>query len=158
MAHGYSRRGDRTRSRIYIISALLIIALVVVYIYGSYPFGQKGVVATSTGTVGPVESKKILNEVKPNLFKFVQTTAKDNPRAAELVTEAITYIDAKPARIIDARERLNETLPMPMSEQQQAFIKKQLSGLADKWLFSRTIFPQDKLTGSYKVLPGDLLR
>jgi LysM repeat protein len=69
----------------------------------------------------------------------------------------MTYIDAKPARIIDARERLNETLPMPMSERQRALVKKQLSELADKWLFSRTIFPNDKLTSSYKVLPGDLL-
>jgi LysM repeat protein len=69
----------------------------------------------------------------------------------------MTYIEAKPARIIDARERLNETLSLPMSEQQRAFIKGQLSDLSDKWLFSRMIYPQDKLTCPYKVKPGDLL-
>jgi LysM repeat protein len=159
MARGYNRQGGRTRSRIYIISALLIIALVMAYIYRGYPFGPKGAVATtSTDFGGPVENKTALPTVKPNLLKFAQpTTAKNSPQVAELITEAMTYIDAKPARIIDARERLNETLPMPMSEQQRAFIKKQLSELADKWLFSRTIFPQDKLTSSYKVKPGDVL-
>ena len=169
MARGYSRRGNQTRNRIYIISALLIIVVVIAYIYRGYLFGQEGAVATSTDTGRTVESKTILPGVKPaagpavesgtelNLLKFSQSTAEANPQVAELITEAISYIDAKPARIIDARERLNEALPLPMSEQQRAFIKKQLSELADKWLFSRTIFPQDKLTGSYKVKPGDLL-
>jgi len=77
---------------------------------------------------------------------------------AELIAEAMALLDAKPAKIIDARNRLNETLPMPMSRQQQALVKKQLSELADKWLFSRTIFPEDRLCGLYKVKPGDQLR
>jgi LysM repeat protein len=158
MMRWYSRQGDRTRSRIYIISALLIIALVMAYIYRSYPLGQKGVVVASTDAGGLTDNKTALSAVKPNLLKFAQPiTTKDSPQVAELITEAMTYIDAKPARIIDARDRLNEVLPMPMSEQQRAFIKKQLSDLADRWLFSRSIFPQDKLTGSYKVKPGDLL-
>jgi LysM repeat protein len=169
MARGYGRQGDRTRSRIYIILVLLIIAVVIVFVYRHYHFHQREAFATSTNTGKPVESKAILPLVKPatgpavesgtepNLLRFAQSTAEVNPQVAELITEAMTYIDAKPARIIDARERLNETLPMPMSEQQRAFIKKQLSELADKWLFSRTIFPQDKLTSSYKVKPGDVL-
>ncbi len=153
MARRYSRRGDRTRSGIYIISALLIIAAVIAYIYRGYPIGQGKAVTTSTDISGLTA----LPPVKPDLLKFAQPTAKDSPQAAELITEAMSYIDVKPARIIDAREKLNETLPLPMSEQQRAFIKKQLSELADKWLFSRTIFPQDKLCSSYKVKPGDLL-
>jgi LysM repeat protein len=91
------------------------------------------------------------------LLKFAQSTAKDDPQAAALIAEAVSYIEAKPARIIDARDKLNDVLPQPMSEQQRAFVKKQLSELADKWLFSRTIFPEDKLCGSYKVKPGDVL-
>jgi LysM repeat protein len=173
MARGYSRREEQTRRWIYIISVLLIIAVVIAFIYRRYPFGQEGTVATSTDTGGPVESKTILPAVKsavkpaaepateaegePNLLKFAQTTAEANPWAAELITEAMSYIEAKPARIIDARERLNETLPLPMSEQQRAFVKERLSELAEKWLFSRTIFPQDRLCGSYKVKPGELL-
>jgi len=173
MARVYSRREEQIRRWIYIISALLIIAVVIAFIYRRYPFGQEGAVATSTDTGGPVESKTILPAVKPavkpaaepavepetepNLLKFAQSTAEANPWAAELISEAMSYIEAKPARIIDARERLNETLPLPMSEQQRAFVKERLSELAEKWLFSRTIFPQDRLCGSYKVKPGELL-
>jgi LysM repeat protein len=173
MARGYSRREEQTRRWIYVISALLIIAVVIAFIYRRYPFGQEGAVATSTDTGGPVESKTILPAVKPavkpaaqpaaeaerepNLLKFSQSTAEDNPWAAELITEAMSYIEAKPVKIIDARDRLNETLPLPMSEKQRALVKERLSELADKWLFSRTIFPQDRLCGSYKVKPGELL-
>ncbi len=160
MARGYSRREEQTRRWMYIISALLI-AVVIVFIYKPHPFGREKAVATSTDTGGPVKSKTILPAVEPgtepNLLKFAQTTAETNPWAAELISEAASYIEARPARIIDARERLNETLPLPMSEQQRAFVKERLSELADKWLFSRTIFPQDRLTGSYKVKPGELL-
>jgi lipoprotein-anchoring transpeptidase ErfK/SrfK len=44
-----------------------------------------------------------------------------------------------------------------MSRQQRAFVKDQLSALSDKWLFSKTIYPDDELCGSYKVKSGDLL-
>ena len=161
MARWHSRQGDQTRRWIYVISVLLIIAVVIAFIYRRYPFGQGKAVATSADTGKPVESKKILPAAKPaaepNLLKFAQPTAEANPWAAELISEAMSYIKAQPTRIIDARDRLNETLPLPMSEQQRAFVKKQLSELAEKWLFSRTIFPQDRLCGSYKVKPGELL-
>jgi LysM repeat protein len=165
MALWHSRRGDQTRRWIYVISVLLIIAVVIAFIYSRFHFGQAETIATSADTGRQVESKKILPAVKraaeaktePNLSEFAQPTAEDNPWVAELVSEAITCIEAKPARIIDARDRLNEALPLPMSRRQRAFVKEQLSALADKWLFSRTIFPQDKLTGSYKVKPGELL-
>jgi LysM repeat protein len=165
MALWHSRRADQTRRLIYIISALLIIALVIAFIYSRFPSGQEKTIATSAGTGRQVEGKTILPAEKPaaeagtgpNLSEFAKLTAEDNPAVAELVSEAITYIEARPARIIDARDRLNEALPMPMSQRQRIFIKEQLSLLADKWLFSRTIFPADKLTGSYKVKPGEML-
>jgi lipoprotein-anchoring transpeptidase ErfK/SrfK len=47
---------------------------------------------------------------------------------------------------------------MSMSAEQRDFIKKQLSWLADKWLFSRSVFPEDTLCGSYKVQGGDYLQ
>jgi LysM repeat protein len=158
-------RGEQTRRLIYVISALLIIAVVIAFIYRGHPFGQEKAVVTSTDTGRLVESETILPSVKPaaeaeaepNLLKFAQPTAEANPWAAELISEAMSYIEAKPARFIDARDRLNETLPLPMSEQQRAFVKERLSELAEKWLFSRTIFPQDRLCGSYKVKPGELL-
>jgi LysM repeat protein len=165
MALWHSRRADQTRRLIYVISALLIIVLVIAFIYSRFPSGQEKTVATSPGTGEQVKGKTILPAEKPaaeagtepNLSKFAQLTAEDNPAVAELVSEAVAYIEARPARIIDARDRLNEALPMPMSQRQRTFVKEQLSALADKWLFSRTIFPADKLTGSYKVKPGEML-
>jgi LysM repeat protein len=169
MARWYSRSGNQTGRWIYVILVLLIIAVVAAFIYKPHPFSRTKAVATSADTVKPAESKTILPAVKPalkpaaepgtepNLSKFAQSTVEDNPWAAELISEAMSYINANPPRIIDARDRLNETLPLPMSEQQRAIVKERLSELADKWLFSRTIFPQDRLTGSYKVKPGELL-
>jgi hypothetical protein len=162
MARWYSRRGDLTRRWIYIVSALLIVAVVITFIYRHYPFGQEKTVATSSDTGGPMESETTLPAVEtkaePNLLKVAPPTAEANSLVAELISEAMSYIEAKPARIIDARDRLNEALPLPMSGQQRAFVKGQLSVLAEKWLFSRTIFPQDVLCGLYKVKSGDQLR
>lgn len=80
-----------------------------------------------------------------------------NPEATALIAEATALLAEKPARIIAARTKFIEAFRMPMSRQQRAFVKDQLSQLADKWLFSPTIYPDDKLCGSYKVKPGDLL-
>jgi lipoprotein-anchoring transpeptidase ErfK/SrfK len=80
-----------------------------------------------------------------------------NPEAAALIAESMALISEEPTRVIDARTKLIEAFRMPMSRQQRTFVKDQLSKLADKWLFSKTIYPDDKLCGSYKVKSGDLL-
>ncbi len=149
--------GRRVRSRwIYVVLVLLIIAVAAVFVKRYYPLGQD---KASTDTIAPAESEVILPgaETEPNLLELAPSTEGDSRWAAELISEAMSYLEAEPPRIIEARDRLNETLPLPMSEQQRKFVKEKLSELADKWLFSRTIFPQDKLCGFYKVQPGDLL-
>ena len=93
-----------------------------------------------------------------NVSNMPEPTAEDNPRVADLIAEAVAFTGEKPGKIIEARDRLNEALLLPMSTQQRAFVKSQLSALADKWLFSRTILPEDKLCSSYTVKPGDRLR
>ncbi len=161
------RRGGRkgwTRRQLYIISALLIIAV-------SYCVYRIAIRNTHPGTQITPEASTDTNsaflplvprseeELEPNLSEIApKPTSEPNPQAAKLITEAMALLDAKPARIIDARDRLNETLPMPMSRQQQGVVKKQLSELADKWLFNRVIFPQDRLCSVYKVKAGDQLR
>ena len=161
-SHSYSRRGRRTQMWLYSISALVIIVAV---IYGYRHFGKtKGEklplpavntnveTATESAVVEPtVPAPEAMTTIPPEL------TTEPNPKAAELISEAETALNAKPARIIDARTRLNEVLLMHISGQQRAFVKEQLSQLSDKWLFSRTIFPQDELCGSYKVKPGEML-
>jgi len=81
-----------------------------------------------------------------------------NPASAELVNQAVKILAEDPPRIIEARQMLNNVLPMLRSKPQRAFVKGKLSELADEWLFSRMIYPQDKLCGTYKVEPGEQLR
>ncbi len=96
---------------------------------------------------------------KPNLPEIILVPdVEPNPEAAELIVEATALLSEKPSRVIDARSKLKEALRIPMSVQQRTFVKDQLSELADKWLFSREIFPDDKLCRSLQVKPGDQLR
>ncbi|MFZ2148313.1 MAG: L,D-transpeptidase family protein [Sedimentisphaerales bacterium] len=96
--------------------------------------------------------------LKPNLPEIIPVPdVEPNLEAAKLIAEAAALLGEKPGRIIEARSRLKEALRIPMSVQQRIFVKNQLSELADKWLFSREIFPDDKLCGSYLVKSGDLL-
>jgi len=159
-----SHRGiGRRLSRIYIILALLIIAVVIAFIYKPHPFGKNETSATSNNVNVP-DVKKAIPPVSPqprpelNLSAIPEPTAEDNPKVTELITEAVAFTADMPGKIIVARDRLNEALLLPMSDQQRAFVKAQLSALADKWLFSRTIFPEDNLCSDYKVKPGDQLR
>ncbi len=105
-------------------------------------------------------SEPVLPEVvsKPNLPEIIPVPdVEPNPEAAELIAEATALLSEKPSRVIDARSKLKEALRIPMSVQQRTFVKDQMSQLADKWLFSREIFSDDKLCGSYLVKSGDLL-
>jgi LysM repeat protein len=76
----------------------------------------------------------------------------------KLIDEAMSLINATPSKVIEARDRLNEAFSMPMNNVQRAVIKRKLSELADKWLFSRTVYPQDRFCSDYQVSPGDLLQ
>lgn len=86
-----------------------------------------------------------------------EPTADSNPEAAEMINEALEYLNASPKKVIEARDLLNKTLQMPISSEQREFVKSHMSRLAADWLFSRKIYPGDPLTDTYKVQPGDLL-
>jgi len=148
---------------LYTIFVLLIIAAVIACIYGYRSL------AKSTGGTGPsltdTKAKKgtppsvIGLPPEPNLSKLPrESLTEPNPEAAKLIAQAMAFTNAKPARIIDARDILNDALAIPMNTQQRALVKKKLSELSDEWLFSRKFFPQDKLCESYQVRPGDQLR
>jgi lipoprotein-anchoring transpeptidase ErfK/SrfK len=66
-------------------------------------------------------------------------------------------LSARPIEVVKAREMLNELLGEPISEQQKNLVKQELSRLADKWLFSKVVYPNDTLCGMYTVHSGDLL-
>lgn len=86
-----------------------------------------------------------------------QVVEQTNTRAAELIAEALSLLDAQPPKVIAARDRLNEILAMPLSSEQRQLVKDKMSELAGSWLFNRRIYPEDRLCGSYKVQSGDLL-
>ena len=110
----------------------------------------------TTAFVPPIEIEPELPEAPPE--PAPGPTVEPNPEAATLIAEAAAMLDEKPSRIIDARDKLNEALRMPMSAQQRSSVKEKLSELSEKWLMSRTIIPDDPLCESYQVRSGDLLK
>ncbi len=174
----------RTINWIYIIPVLLIVAVAIAFHYG--PFG-KDESTDETSDITPEANVPEMNEteqeivmepepkresppepapepklpevaLEPNLPEIIPVPdVEANPEVAELIAQATALLSEKPGRIIDAREKLNDALRMPMNVQQRTFVKDQLSELASKWLLSKTIIPDDKLCGSYLVKSGDLL-
>ncbi len=164
----FNRWTARNRNLTYsIVSALLIVAVVVVLIYGPNPFG-KGENETpeiSPGTnverasVQPVPRLAAEVEPKPNLIDIApRLGGKPNPKVTELIAETMELVKTEPGRTIEARDRLNDALRIPMSRKQRAFVKDRLSKLADEWLFSPIVFANDMLCDIYKVKPGNQLR
>ncbi|MHC4194652.1 MAG: L,D-transpeptidase family protein [Planctomycetota bacterium] len=160
MALYSSGRYRRKRSRTWIYISLLIIGAVVFFMYRSSR-KNKSQISTppaKSGVKVKIEEDSI---VSPQL-ELPKITAEPllepNLETEQLIAEALSLIDAQPPRVIDARDRLNEILhSMPLGTEQRARVKNRLSKLADMWLFSRRIFSQDTLCGSYTVKPGDLL-
>jgi len=158
---------------------LFIIAGVITFIYGD-PFGKNEegtsarlvdvkvdnktkplpVVAPNTIPKRTVESKitpkPVIETKTPTIIP--EPTTEHNPKVTELIDEAMLLVKATPSKIIEARDRLNEAFSMPMNNVQRAVIKRKLSELADKWLFIRTVYPQDRFCSNYQVKPGDLLQ
>lgn len=80
---------------------------------------------------------------------------KTSPEAQQLIEKALAVRDV--GNLIAARDLLNDALNMPLSPQIQTGVKVQMAKLSEKWLFSRDVIQGDKLTGYYRVQPGDLL-
>jgi LysM repeat protein len=179
VSSGDIRRSGITRNRIYVISGLLVVGVLIAFIYGNHPFGRSGVepMAMAPDVDEPVQLDPVVavdeptpEPVQPDPEPLPQPpvepeptdvpsepSSASDPQVAQLIEQAVAALNATPIRIIKARAVLNEALPLPMTEQQRQFIKDQLSALADQWLFNRSVFPADPLCDSYRVEPGDLL-
>ena len=165
LSSSYRRRRGRNQRSIYTVSALVIIVAATAYIYGYHPFGKNedetSATLVETNAGNETDSLVVMpskSGPEPKLSEIVaEPISKPDPEAAERIAEAMVCINTKPARIIEARDILNELLPRPMSEEQRVFVKEQLSKLADNWLFSRTIYGKGGLCGLYKVKPADVL-
>ena len=175
----YARKRNQGGRWLYIVLAVIIVGVAIAAIFRFNPFGKEGPAEpltniiqqedTESGKVGleidnePTEETKeteaepIPVEKEPNLVTIPEPSVETDPQASSLITEAMECINAKPARIIEARSKLNEALAFTMSAEQQRIVKEQLSALADEWLFSRKIFPSDPLCSTYTVRPGEIL-
>ncbi len=168
------RRMSLSINGIYIISALLIVAAIVALLFGRNPFGGN---EDETAEILPEPNLELVAEIppprriatlaaesppEPNLISLAsKTTLPTDPKVTELISEAMELVSSQPDAVIEARDRLNEALLMCQNAQQSAqggFVKDQLSKLAERWLFSKSLFPNDRLCGSYKVKRGDQLR
>lgn len=166
-------RGSRNQNLNIIYIVAVVVAAVVVggLIYGFWPFGTNGGSSQpdsndgGLGAVGPLESGDTTPtppkvEIKSDANSLMTGPAAGvtaNPKGDELIAQADALLAGTPSRIIEARDKFNEALTMPMSPQQESLVKSQLSKLADQWLFSKTFYAQDKLCSSYEVQSGDLL-
>jgi len=118
---------------------------------------QEPEVNQTTAFVPPVEVEK-----EPELPKIAPEpapgpTVEPSREAAALIAEAEAFLSEQPGNIIEARDKLNQALRIPMSPQQRLSVKNQLSELSNEWLLSRTVLPDDPLCESYQVRSGDLL-
>jgi lipoprotein-anchoring transpeptidase ErfK/SrfK len=87
----------------------------------------------------------------------VQPVTEPNPEAGVLIDQAVSLLGKDPTKMKEAREIYNEALRMPLNSRQRKYVKEQLAGLAERWLFSRTVLAGDDLSENYKVKSGDLL-
>jgi hypothetical protein len=145
---------------------------VISFIYGR-PFGKDeeaipaGIanIGVETKTTPPAVSlpkptpKRIAEPNVPNVAKpSPKATSEANPKVTEIINKTMELVKISPEKIIEARDILNDALLLPMNNVQRALLKKRLSELADKWLFSRTVYPKDQLCGNHEVKPGELLQ
>jgi lipoprotein-anchoring transpeptidase ErfK/SrfK len=78
-----------------------------------------------------------------------------NPRAAAMLADAQNCINA--GKVITARNTLNDVLNMQLDTSTRDIVKRQMTELANQWLFTRVIQLGDDLCESYRVQAGDKL-
>ena len=140
----YGRRKARARMRLGAVSALIIITVFIGVRYGHRLFGRdqdKAAAASAKRAVQQQKNVSVATAPKPttkpirNLAKepgpepmlsplIPEATSQPNPRVVEIIDGAVAMVNGKPAQIIEARDRLNEALLMPMNNVQRALIKQ----------------------------------
>jgi LysM repeat protein len=106
----------------------------------------------------PISTQEVVSVEKPALAEMPSgPNVEPNPEAAVLIKEATELLSKTPVKLIEARDKLNMALRIPMSVEQRKFVKDKLSELAEKWLFSRTVYPDDLLCDTYQVGKGEIL-
>ncbi|MFC1781880.1 LysM peptidoglycan-binding domain-containing protein, partial [Planctomycetota bacterium] len=76
---------------------------------------------------------------------------------AGIVPALVAAAQESPDDVIAVRDKLNRALGAVENSEDKDTIKTRLSTLADIWLFSSDILPEDKLCETYTVKSGDTL-
>ena len=160
----YRRRPSRRRRQLYYVLTLAAIVVVFLFIRSG---NKKRIKETHAGEDLLPSQRQEASDPAASLF---ETSRKPEPlpkllplpQEGEQNAEAVAFIgqaeqDITAGRIVAARDKLNEALRMPLTANQQVTIKKWLSALADRWLFSRDYYPGDTLCSTYEVKPGEIL-
>ncbi|MHC4264678.1 MAG: L,D-transpeptidase family protein [Planctomycetota bacterium] len=177
----YGRRSKSWTKWLSAIVVLIIFAVIVVILFGYNPFkkDQESPPEPSATEIpslkpqeeeeAPIPTQEILSEPEEkvvlestetviNTDVILEPNEPPSPQIADLISESIKILDDNPDRIVEARQLLNDALLTTTNLQQQELLKRTLSELSDLWLFSKKVYPQDKLCGTYKVEPGEQLR
>jgi LysM repeat protein len=180
---GYPKQTGGYQKWIYLVIILILGGGIIAVLFGFNPFkktqkppesasaanssgspatqaGKTSNIPTSPINTATAQSKQSLVPAvtnEPNLLNAPQIAQQSDPQAVQLINDAAECLSAKPPRIIEARDKLNKALTLPLSVQQLELVRAKLSELADEWLFSKKIFPEDKLCSSYPIKPGDSL-
>ncbi len=75
--------------------------------------------------------------------------------ADKLLNEALALIKAQD--YMAARDKLSRAVNLGLKDEQDKLARKALNDIAETWLFSRKMFPQDPYCDRYKVVSGDNL-
>jgi lipoprotein-anchoring transpeptidase ErfK/SrfK len=108
--------------------------------------------APGAGSPAPGTVPSLVRQTNPE-----QPVVPPGDEVTTLIAEAEKLIATGTSGMIAARDKLNEALRMPMSPTQRSSVKDRLGNLSERWLFSRTVVPNDPLCESYLVKRGENL-
>lgn len=104
----------------------------------------------------PTQPQTTTNQpVQPIPSGTMPAMTNTSPEAAAIVDQAMK--EETSGKLIVARDKYNAALAMPLSPQVRDAVKDRLSSLSQKWFFAPQILPDDTMTETYKVGPGDKL-
>lgn len=103
------------------------------------------------------ESASVPTSPEPTAVTELPVPNPGNAHVDAAIAEVMALMRSQPSEVIEARNRLNKLLPMPMTPPQRQTIKSEMAKLANGWLFGPAVFPGDTLCDTYTVKSGDLL-
>ena len=159
---------------IYIFLGLLVAIAITAFFYNPFGSDKPKQVADEQEPVVLQDQIKLQEQSLPDVNVLADNTltktdanqaaaiidpiAQASAKIDEDIQKARDCMQAQPPKVIEARDRLNETLHLEITPQQSQLIRDELSKIADIWLFSNKIFPSDTLCGVYKVQSGDVFQ